>query len=165
MPPMRDWVTAYVALGANLGDPVQAVTLAARAVALIPGVRGTRLSSLYRSAPMESSGPDYVNAVMELQTQLGAPELLVRLQEIELQAGRLRTLRNAPRTLDLDILAFGDGSISSDALTIPHPRMHQRAFVLVPLAELSPERVRPEELLACAGQSIERIGVGDRVVN
>jgi 2-amino-4-hydroxy-6-hydroxymethyldihydropteridine diphosphokinase len=114
---------------------------------------------------MESSGPDYVNAVMELQTQLSAPELLYRLQELELQAGRLRTFRNAPRTLDLDILAFGDGSISSDALTIPHPRMRQRAFVLVPLAELAPALVRPEELSACAGQSIERIDISDDVLN
>lgn len=138
---LREPVTAYVGLGANLGDAAGTLAQAMRQLGLSPGVTLTGRSSLYRSAPVDSSGPDYINAVVALQTHLTAPDLLHCLHGIEEAAGRERPYRNAPRTLDLDILLYGDGHISSAALTIPHPRMWQRAFVLVPLAEIAPQRV------------------------
>ena len=100
-------------------------------------------SSLYRSAPIESSGPDYLNTVVVLHTRLGAHELLAHMLRIEQARGRARPYRNAPRTLDLDLLVYGDERIHSDALTVPHPRMHLRAFVLRPLAEVAPALVIP----------------------
>jgi 2-amino-4-hydroxy-6-hydroxymethyldihydropteridine diphosphokinase len=87
--------------------------------------------------------PDYVNAVACVSTQLGAPQLLNELRKIETQAGRVRSLRNAPRTLDLDVLMYGDEVINAEALQVPHPRMHQRAFVLLPLLEIAPDVVIP----------------------
>ena len=150
-------VTAFVALGANLGDAEQALRLALDAVAAAPGVRLVRASGLYRTAPVESSGPDYVNAVAEVATTCTAPQLLDELQRIETQAGRERPYRNAPRTLDLDLLLFGDGRIESTRLTVPHPRMCERAFVLMPLADIAPQRVSAAQLQAVAGQRIERL--------
>ena len=138
---LREPVTAYVGLGANLGDAAGTLTQAMRQLGLSQGVTLTGRSSLYRSAPVDSSGPDYINALVALQTHLTAPDLLHCLHGIEGAAGRERPYRNAPRTLDLDILLYGDGQISSAALTIPHPRMWQRAFVLVPLAEVAPWQV------------------------
>ena len=154
---MREAVTAYVAIGANLGDPARAVHDALVRIASLPGTELIRQSSLYRTAPVDSSGPDYVNAVAEIRTRLSAPELLAQLQVVEHEAGRQRPYRNAPRTLDLDLLLFGDARIDSAALQVPHPRMQQRAFVLVPLAEIAPERVAPQLLAAVAGQGIARI--------
>jgi 2-amino-4-hydroxy-6-hydroxymethyldihydropteridine diphosphokinase len=154
---MREAVTAYVAIGANLGNPVQAARDALLRIGQLPGTSVTRQSSLYRTAPIDSSGPDYINAVAEIQTRCTAPELLARLQAIERGAGRERPYRNAPRTLDLDLLLFGDARIDSAALQVPHPRMWQRAFVLVPLAQIAPERVAPELLDAVAGQAISRV--------
>jgi len=151
---MRDPVTAYVALGANLGDAAAAVKDAMARIAQIDQTTLARASSLYRSAPVESSGPDYVNAVVEIRTRLAAPDLLARLQAIEAGAGRERPFRNAPRTLDLDLLLYGSGRIDSERLQVPHPRMQQRAFVLVPLAEIAPGRVSPAQLKSVAGQSI-----------
>jgi 2-amino-4-hydroxy-6-hydroxymethyldihydropteridine diphosphokinase len=142
---MREPVTAYVGLGANLGDAAGTLKEAMRQLGLVAGVSLARQSSLYRSAPVDSSGPDYINAVVQLQTVLTAPELLACLHWIEQAAGRERPYRNAPRTLDLDILLYGDGQVNSAALTIPHPRMWQRAFVLVPLAEIAPQRVTPAQ--------------------
>lgn len=150
-------VTAYIALGANLGDAVATVLQAVRALATLPQTRLLRASSLYRTAPIESSGPDYINAVAEISTTLTPQELLAALQALEQAAGRERPYRNAPRTLDLDILLYGDVSIDSPTLTIPHPRMQSRAFVLQPLAEIAPHRVSPAALAAVHDQAIERL--------
>ncbi len=148
-------VTAFVSLGANLGNAAQALRDALTALGATPGVRLLHASSLYRTAPVQSTGPDYVNAVAEVVTTLTAPALLDALQAIEQRAGRERPYRNAPRTLDLDILLFGDARIDSMRLTVPHPRMRQRAFVLVPLAEIAPTLVSAAQLSAVADQAIE----------
>lgn len=153
----RPEVIAYVALGANLGDPVGAVRAALDALAGASGLRLMRASSLYRTAPHEAHGPDFINAVAEVATTLNAPQLLTALQAIEQAAGRERPFRNAPRTLDLDLLLYGDARIESPALTVPHPRWRERAFVLLPLAELAPERVPATWLVSVAGQRIERL--------
>jgi 2-amino-4-hydroxy-6-hydroxymethyldihydropteridine diphosphokinase len=154
---MRESVTAYVALGANLGDAERALREAFDALSRLPDTVLVRRSSLYRTAPVDSSGPDYVNAVAEISTRLTAPELLAHLQRIEADAGRERTYRNAPRTLDLDLLLFGDARVASPALEVPHPRMHERAFVLVPLAQIAPRRVTPAQLAAVKDQDIQRL--------
>ncbi|HEX2198926.1 MAG TPA: 2-amino-4-hydroxy-6-hydroxymethyldihydropteridine diphosphokinase [Burkholderiales bacterium] len=155
---------AYVGLGANLGEPRRQVEAALSELDALPRTRLKKRSSLYRSAPVGYPGqPDYVNAVAELETGLGPHELLGALQEIELRHGRSRSFANAPRTLDLDILLFGDTVVSQAGLTIPHPRMHERAFVLRPLLEVAPRAQIPgkgtaaELLGACAGQSVERL--------
>ena len=116
-----------------------------------------RASGLYRSAPWEASGPDFINAVAAVETGLDAHELLRALQALELQAGRERPYRNAPRTLDLDLLLYGDAVIDTPDLSVPHPRLRERAFVLLPLAEISPALVTADELQAVAGQAIERL--------
>ena len=154
---MRDPVTAYVALGANLGDAAAAVEHAIARIARIEQTTLVRASSLYRSAPIDSSGPDYVNAVVEIRTGLAAPDLLAQLQAIEAAAGRERPYRNAPRTLDLDLLLYGGGRIDSARLQVPHPRLRERAFVLVPLAEIAPGLVTAEQLKHVAGQPITRL--------
>ncbi|MCY1550631.1 2-amino-4-hydroxy-6-hydroxymethyldihydropteridine pyrophosphokinase [compost metagenome] len=155
--PLREPVTAYVALGANLGDAARTLRDALNALGRCPAVRLVQASSLYRTAPIDSSGPDYINAVAEVSTTLTAPDLLTVLQDIEQQAGRERPYRNAPRTLDLDLLLYGSAHIDSPALTVPHPRMMLRAFVLVPLHEIAPGRVTPEVLDAVSGQAIQRL--------
>jgi 2-amino-4-hydroxy-6-hydroxymethyldihydropteridine diphosphokinase len=154
---MRGAVTAYVALGANLGDARQAVQDAFEALAATPHVRLGARSSLYRTAPLDAAGPDFVNAVAQVDTTLNAPDLLAQLQRIESEAGRQRPYRNAPRTLDLDLLLYGGARIDSPLLTVPHPRMHQRAFVLVPLAEIAPHAVDAACLAAITSQVIERL--------
>jgi 2-amino-4-hydroxy-6-hydroxymethyldihydropteridine diphosphokinase len=154
---MRDAVTAYVGLGANLGDPVQAVREAIARIAQLPDTTLTRQSSLYRTAPVDAGGPDYVNAVVEISTRLAAPDLLAQLQQLELAAGRERPYRNAPRTLDLDLLFFGSGRIDSARLQVPHPRIDERAFVLVPLAEIAPHRVSSTQLAAVTAQRLARL--------
>ncbi len=150
-------VLAFVAVGANLGEAQATVLQAIEDLASLPQTRLVKASSLYRTAPVEASGPDFVNAVVAILTRLDAGELLLQLQRLENEQGRQRPYRNAPRTLDLDILLFGNGDIDSPDLQVPHPRMRQRAFVLVPLAEIAPERVSREALLGVAGQSIERL--------
>jgi len=152
-------VIAYVALGANLGDARAAVSSALQALNHLPSTRVTRASSLYRTAPWEAHGPDFINAVAEVETGLSAPALLAELQALERAAGRERPYVNAPRTLDLDVLLYGEGRIDSLKLTVPHPRMWERAFVLVPLAEVAPARVPAHVLQAVAGQAIERLPV------
>ncbi|MDY0106965.1 MAG: 2-amino-4-hydroxy-6-hydroxymethyldihydropteridine diphosphokinase [Giesbergeria sp.] len=147
---------AWIGLGANLGDREAALRAAVRAIAALPGTQVLRTSSLYRSAPVDAGGPDYLNAVAEIATTLEPHALLAALQAIEHGAGRERPYRNAPRTLDLDILLYGEQRITTPALTVPHPRMAERAFVLRPLAELAPGRVPPEALRAVADQAIER---------
>lgn len=154
---MREPVNAYVGLGANLGDPVAALAHAVQQLGALPGVEVTAQSSYYSTAPIDSSGPDYTNAVVSVRTTLSAPELLAGLQSIEAAGGRERPYRNAPRTLDLDILLYGDAHVSSPALSIPHPRMWQRAFVLLPLSEIAPHRVTAAQLQAVAGQGINRL--------
>jgi 2-amino-4-hydroxy-6-hydroxymethyldihydropteridine diphosphokinase len=135
---------AYVALGANLDDPVAQVTAAFAALAVLPQTRLTARSSLYRTAPVGyAEQPDFINAVAAVHTVLPPRELLDSLLAIELGHGRVRTFANAPRTLDLDLLLYGDLRFHEDGLTIPHPRMHERAFVLVPLAEIAPHAMVP----------------------
>lgn len=156
----RAEVTAYIGLGANLGDAAQAVLDAIAALAATPGVLLVQSSSLYRSAPVASSGPDYINAVAQVATTLSAPDLLGALQTMEQAAGRERPYRNAPRTLDLDLLRYGDARIASPELTVPHPRLGERAFVLLPLREIAPGLVGDEALQAVAAQAIERYRLG-----
>jgi 2-amino-4-hydroxy-6-hydroxymethyldihydropteridine diphosphokinase len=147
---------AYIAIGANLGNVSAAVLSAMSAIDALPQTKVVGRSSLYDSAPVDAGGPDYVNAVIAVQTRLTAPALLGELQMLEGRAGRERNGHNAPRTLDLDLLLFGDGSLDSARLTVPHPRMWQRAFVLVPLSEVAPHRVSTALLDSVAGQSISR---------
>ena len=154
---MRDPVTAYVALGANLGDAQAAVRQAFEALACGPEIQVTGRSSLYRTAPHEAQGPDFINAVARIDTRLTAPNLLDALQAIEHQAGRLRSYVNAPRSLDLDLLFYGEAVIQSPRLTVPHPRWRERAFVLYPLADVCPGLVRVDMLAAVQGQPIERL--------
>ena len=148
---------ACVALGANLGDAVATVQRALRDVAHLPDTQLFKASSLYRSAPYEAQGPDFINAVALLQTQLNPLALLHALQGLELQSGRERPYKNAPRTLDLDIIFYGDVESVSQALTLPHPRWQERAFVLHPLAEIWPERVNAAQLAAVQDQAIQRL--------
>jgi 2-amino-4-hydroxy-6-hydroxymethyldihydropteridine diphosphokinase len=154
---------AFVGLGANLGDPRVAVKEALRQLAALPGTTLMGASSLYRSAPIDATGPAFINAVAELRTTLSPHELLHHLQAIEQAHGRERPYRNAPRTLDLDLLLV-DGCMIDDAeLTLPHPRLHQRAFVLVPLAELAPDLCVPgrgtvnDLLVKVRDQSVTRL--------
>lgn len=154
---MSSAVLAHVALGANLGDARATVSDAIAALDSLPQTRLLRASGLYRSAPWEASGPDFINAVAAVETGLDAHELLRALQALELQAGRERPYRNAPRTLDLDLLLYGDAVIDTPDLSVPHPRLRERAFVLLPLAEISPALVTADELQAVAGQAIERL--------
>jgi 2-amino-4-hydroxy-6-hydroxymethyldihydropteridine diphosphokinase len=152
----RTPVTAYVGLGANLGDASQTLREALAQLASLPQVQAgsLRASSFYRTAPVDSSGPDYINAVAELVTTRSAPALLGALQGIEDKAGRQRPYPNAPRTLDLDLLLYGDGQIDAPPqLIVPHPRMWARAFVLLPLGELAPWRVSPDRLARVAEQT------------
>jgi len=151
---VREPASAFVGLGANLGDAQHAVREAIAALDRLPHTSLVRASRLYGSAPVDASGPDYVNAVALVATRLSAPELLAQLQSLEQAAGRERPYRNAPRTLDLDLLLFGDARIASPALTVPHPRLRERAFVLLPLQELAPERVSAADLAAVATQRV-----------
>lgn len=158
MAPMpRPPVRACIALGANLGDARAAVRAAIDDLGRLPHTRLLSASPLYRTAPWQAVGPDFINAVAVVETGLCAPLLLAELQALEAGAGRQRTHRNAPRTLDLDILLYGDARIDSPRLTVPHPRMWERAFVLVPLADVAPERVLPALLQGVADQAIERL--------
>jgi 2-amino-4-hydroxy-6-hydroxymethyldihydropteridine diphosphokinase len=150
----RAVVTAYIALGANLGDRHAALQQALQALRAMAGSGALRSSRFYRSAPVDAGGPDYLNAVAQLTTPLTAPDLLRALQALENAAGRQRPYRNAPRTLDLDLLLYGDARIDSAQLSVPHPRMWERAFVLVPLAELAPQCVPEAALAAVAAQAI-----------
>ena len=155
-------VVAYIALGANLGDAVQTVRDAIQSINDLPQVQVTQQSSLYKTAALESlpgapKSPDYINAVVEISCHQPATLLLEQLQKIEQKAGRNRPYLNAPRTLDLDILLYGDAQIQTETLTIPHPRMWQREFVLVPLAEIAPGLVSEESLDLVRGQGIERV--------
>jgi len=134
---------AYIGIGANLGDASANVDDALARLSALNGCRLLAQSSKYRTAPIDSSGDDYINAVACIDTAMDAPALLSALHEIELAHGRERPYRNAPRTLDLDILLYGDLQIDLPSLHVPHPRMLERAFVLVPLLEIAPDAVVP----------------------
>jgi 2-amino-4-hydroxy-6-hydroxymethyldihydropteridine diphosphokinase len=154
----------FIGLGANLGDARATVNAAFEALAALPGTQVVARSSLYRTAPVQAQGPDFVNAVAELRTELDPEALLRALQAIEARHERQRPYRNAPRTLDLDVLFVGERAMATPTLTVPHPRLHQRAFVLEPLLELAPDLTHPVlGALAAwrpgtADQAIERLG-------
>lgn len=150
---------AFVALGANLDNPVRQVKQALSELDDIERTRLVAASSLYRTAPVGyADQPDFINAVARLQTELSPHQLLDALHDIEARHGRRRSVRNAPRTLDLDLLLYGTLLISEDALTLPHPRMHERAFVLLPLAEIAPDVAVPG--LPPLPQLIAKVGPG-----
>lgn len=155
---------AYVGLGANIGEPRRQIEAAIAELEKLPDTNSVLASRLYRSAPVGyPDQPDFLNAVARIDTGLDPEALLGHLQEIEKRHGRERPFAGAPRTLDLDLLLYGEQTIASTRLTVPHPRMHERAFVLMPLLEIAPEaaipgRGRAGELLAgCADQFVERI--------
>lgn len=159
-------ITAYLGIGSNLDNPVAQVRLALKSLAAVPDSRLLGQSSLYRSAPLGPlDQPQYINAVASIQTALDPLALLDAMQAIELTQGRVRTgERWGPRTLDLDILLYGDEIISTERLTVPHPGLQQRNFVLYPLQELAPQLVLPGLggldmlLAACSADGLERIG-------
>jgi len=154
---------ACIGLGANLGDARAALDDAQLRLARLPRTKLVAASPLYRSAPIDASGPDYLNAVVVLHTALPPQALLDSLQHIEAVHGRQRPHRNAPRTLDLDLLLYGDRRIATDTLTVPHPRLHERAFVLRPLLDVLPDAWIPgigpasDRLADVADQPIERL--------
>jgi 2-amino-4-hydroxy-6-hydroxymethyldihydropteridine diphosphokinase len=156
-------VLAYVGMGANLGEREATLASASRALAGLDATRLVRMSSLYRSASVGVHGPDYLNAVVELRTALAPLRLLAELQAIEAAHGRERSYANAPRTLDLDLLVYGDLRLRTPELTVPHPRLHERAFVLLPLVEVAPDLVVPgagrasELCAAVAAQRVDRL--------
>lgn len=161
---MKDAVVAFVALGANLGEPAGTVSAAMQALAEIPATTLARASSLYRTVPVGlRNQPDFINAVALLHTALSPQQLLQELFHIEGRFGRLRSVSNAPRTLDLDLLLHGESILAEAQLTLPHPRMHQRAFVLVPLLEVIADCQIPgqgwasELLQGCSDQRVTRI--------
>ena len=158
-------IIAYVGIGSNLDEPEKQVERAVLELDRLAHSRVVKRSSLYRSAPVGfTDQPDFVNAVAQLETGLSAERLLAELQEVEAAHGRARSFANAPRTLDLDLLLFEKLQLRTDRLTVPHPRMHERAFVLKPLVEISPEVSIPgigpaRDLLKNVGnQVLERIG-------
>jgi 2-amino-4-hydroxy-6-hydroxymethyldihydropteridine diphosphokinase len=151
-------------MGANLGDPVAQLVRGLEELAALPDTRLLARSSWYRSAPVGvGPQPDYVNGVAEIETGLAPRRLLEALLEIERRHGRVREVPNSPRTLDLDVLMYEDLRCHEHGLTLPHPRMHQRAFVLLPLLEIAPECVIPglgpaaAYTAAAAGQAVEKI--------
>jgi 2-amino-4-hydroxy-6-hydroxymethyldihydropteridine diphosphokinase len=156
--------TAFVGLGANLGEPQRQVQQAFRDLDAIAHTRVVRTSSLYRSEPLGYAEQSrFVNAVAQVETGLQAERLLAELQAVEARHGRSRSFANAPRTLDLDLLLFGDAVIDTGSLQVPHPRMHERAFVLLPLLEIAPEVAIPGQgparllLGKCRNQSVEKL--------
>ncbi|MBA3033587.1 MAG: 2-amino-4-hydroxy-6-hydroxymethyldihydropteridine diphosphokinase [Gammaproteobacteria bacterium] len=158
------YVTAYVALGANLGDPIITVRAAIEALRGLAGARFLAVSSLYRTAPVGlRDQPDFINAVATMAVAGSADDLLADLFAIEAAFGRVRGLKNAPRTLDLDLLLFGAECRDSPGLTLPHPRLTERAFVLAPLAEIAPtldingHGLVSDLLARVADQRIERL--------
>ncbi|OGA48857.1 MAG: 2-amino-4-hydroxy-6-hydroxymethyldihydropteridine diphosphokinase [Betaproteobacteria bacterium RIFCSPLOWO2_12_FULL_63_13] len=155
---------AFIGLGANLGDPRDQLRDALTALDAMPSTRVTAQSSFYRSAPVGyRMQPDFLNAVARIETMLTPRALLEALHAIEDRAGRSRSFANAPRTLDLDLLLYAELAIAEPGLKVPHPRMHLRAFVLLPLAEIAPDIEIPGQgaiaplLTACAGQAIRKL--------
>jgi len=159
-------VVAFIALGANLGKPEETLFAAIKALETLPKTTLTAASSLYRSAPVGlTNQPDFINAVVRVSTQLSADDLLTELFAIEAQFGRQRDYHQAPRTLDLDLLLYADLTSGNPNLTLPHPRMHERAFVLLPLVEIAPECVIPncgraaDLLELCRDQEISKMNL------
>ena len=156
-------VSVFVGIGSNLGDAQSHVERALAQLATLKHTALAATSSLFRTAPLEADGDDYINAVVRLDTQLSAAELLQALQALEQAAGRERPYANAPRTLDLDLLLYGQQIIATDALMVPHPRMLQRAFVLIPLLQIEPFITIPghgaahDFAPAIAGQRIQKM--------
>jgi len=155
---------AYIGLGANIGEPRRQLETALAELKRLPDTDFVLASGIYKSSPVGYlDQPDFLNAVARLDTRLAPEALLGRLQDIERRHGRERPFAGAPRTLDLDLLLYGDQAIASARLTVPHPRMHERAFVLEPLTEIAPDIAIPgrgaarELLAACGGQDVERI--------
>lgn len=154
---------AFIALGANLEDPAAQIRAALADLTGSGDIALVAASSLYRTAPIGADGPDYINAVAAVETHLSPTELLHRLFAVEARFGRTRSYRNAPRTLDLDLLLYDDQELDDPELTLPHPRLHLRAFVLVPLAEIAPDMALPGRgsiaawLPAVANQRIEKL--------
>jgi 2-amino-4-hydroxy-6-hydroxymethyldihydropteridine diphosphokinase len=155
---------AFVGLGANLGEPQRQVQQAFRELDAIAHTRVVRTSSLYRSEPLGfADQPRFVNAVAQVETGLPAGRLLAELQAVEARHGRSRSFANAPRTLDLDLLLFGNAVLDVPGLKIPHPRMHERAFVLLPLLEIDPDVAIPGQgparllLEKCTNQGVEKL--------
>ena len=149
----REPVSACVALGANLGEAVATLRQALAGIAALPHTQLLQASPFLSSAPLDADGPAYLNAVVRLETRLNAVELLQALQGLENAAGRTRDYHHAPRTLDLDLLFYGDANMQSEYLSLPHPRWTQRAFVLLPLQAVCPEKVTPDMLAAVADQA------------
>jgi 2-amino-4-hydroxy-6-hydroxymethyldihydropteridine diphosphokinase len=129
---------AFIGLGANLGDREGHLEKAIREIATLPETTLLARSSLYESAPLDAAGADYLNAVAKVRTALTASDLLAALQAIEVRHGRERPYANAPRSLDLDLLLYGEARVAVPELMLPHPRLHERAFVLLPLIEIAP---------------------------
>ncbi len=157
-------IVAYIALGSNLDNPKMQIQDAFAELDEIENTRLLQTSSLYASAPWGyANQPDFVNAVASVETELPARRLLEELLKIETWHGRERSFPNSPRTLDLDIALYGDEIVDEESLKIPHPRMHERAFVLVPLAEIAPELVIPGQgvlaklLERCSDSSLKRM--------
>ncbi len=137
-------IKVYIGLGSNLGDPQSQLKKAIIAMNMVPSTSVVKTSSFYRSKPVgPQDQPDYINAVVELDTELSAPVLLDYLQDIENEQGRERKIKWGARTLDLDILLFGDEIINNDRLQVPHVEMHNRGFVLLPLNEILPDCMIP----------------------
>jgi len=162
MPGTDPAATAFIGLGSNLADPLVQVRQALVELDSIPGTRVTARSSFYRTLPVGLlEQPEFINAVASVRTTLKPQALLAALLAIENRHGRRRSMRNAPRTLDLDLLLYGEQVLGQDGLTLPHPRLQERAFVLAPFAEIAPDamvpgRGRVQDLLArvdCSGVS------------
>lgn len=156
--------TAFIAIGSNLAEPAQQVLHALYAIANLPATRLSARSSLYLTAPVGyADQPDFINAVARINTKLTPHALLDALLEIEQQFGRERTFRNAPRVIDLDVLLYNDLQQHDAGLTLPHPRMHERAFVLAPLMEIAPDIMIPglgpaaNYLSATHNQALQRV--------
>jgi len=158
-------IDAFIGLGANLGDRAREIESAGAEIAALATTVLVARSALYASAPLDAPGGEYLNAVAHVRTALAPLELLRTLQAIESRHGRLRPFAGAPRTLDLDLLLYGDIVLASDELTLPHPRLHERAFVLVPLAEIAPGLVVPGRgrvVDLCAAVASQRVAKLDR---
>lgn len=162
-------VIAYIGLGSNLEAPVNQVQTAITELAGIRQSRLLRSSSLYQTAPLGPAGqPDYINAVAALQTSLSADDLLTELQQLENRHQRVRRDRWGARTLDLDLLLYGDEIIKSERLTVPHPRLGERNFVLIPLLEIAPDLILPDNqalaelAMRCSRDGLQRLEVTDK---
>ena len=158
-------IDAFIGLGANLGDRAREIESAGAEIAALATTVLVARSALYASAPLDAPGGEYLNAVAHVRTALAPLELLRALQAIESRHGRVRPFAGAPRTLDLDLLLYGDIVLASDELTLPHPRLHERPFVLVPLAEIAPGLVVPGRgrvVDLCAAVASQRVAKLDR---